>query len=76
MYLTSLLESSIYVETLLLAREIWDLRKKYICSIINGKLMIALLMEKILSRATFPPKEESYEEYLERDETYEALDAV
>lgn len=43
---------------------------------LNGKLMIALLMEKILSRATFPPKEESYEEYLERDETYEALDAV
>ncbi len=33
---------------------------------LNGKLMIALLMEKKLSRATFFPKEESYEEYLER----------
>ena len=43
---------------------------------LNGKLMIALLIEKIIGRATFPPKEESFAEYLERDEVYEALDAV
>lgn len=43
---------------------------------LNGKLMIALLMEKIIGRATFSPKLESFEEYLERDEVYEALGAV
>ena len=50
--------------------------EKSIFAWLNGKLMIALLMEKKLSRATFPPKEESYEEYLERDEAYETLDVV
>jgi hypothetical protein len=43
---------------------------------LNGKLMIALLMEKIIGRATFSPKGESFEEYLERDEVYEALTSV
>ncbi|XME04312.1 IS4 family transposase [Lachnospiraceae bacterium C1.1] len=40
---------------------------------LNGKLMIALLMEKIIGRVSFSPTEESFEEYLERDEVYEAL---
>ncbi len=43
---------------------------------LNGKLMIALLMEKIISRATFPPTEESFKEYLARDEVYEALNTI
>ena len=43
---------------------------------LNGKLMIALLMEKIIGRASFSPTGESFEEYLERDEVYEALTAV
>ena len=36
---------------------------------LNGKLMIALLIEKVISRVSFfpKPKTESYEEYLERD---------
>ena len=38
----------------------------------NGKLMIALLLEKIISKTVFSPKEkqELYEEYLERTEIY------
>ncbi len=39
---------------------------------LNGKLMIALLIEKMVGRAAFPPKEESFEEYLARDEDCEA----
>ena len=36
---------------------------------LNGKLMIALLIEKVISRVSFfpKPKTESYEEYLERN---------
>ena len=36
---------------------------------LNCKLMIALLIEKVISRVSFFPKSktESYEEYLERD---------
>ena len=39
---------------------------------LNGKLMIALLLEKIISKTIFSPKEkqELYEEYLERTEIY------
>lgn len=39
---------------------------------LNGKLMIALLIEKLLGRATFSPTAESFEEYLARGEDYEA----
>ena len=35
---------------------------------LNGKMMIALLIEKIMSEASFPPTGESFEEYLARDE--------
>ena len=43
---------------------------------LNGKLMIALLIEKMVGRATFPPEEESFEEYLARDEDCEATAAM
>ena len=48
-----------------------DLPKKTTESIfswLNGKLMIALLMEKMLGDALFSPYHESYEEYLEGDQ--------
>ena len=38
---------------------------------LNGKLMIALLIEKMVGRATFSPEAESFEEYLARDEDCE-----
>ena len=39
-----------------------------IFSWLNGKLMIALLIEKMMSKMSFPPKEEFAPECLERDE--------
>ena len=47
-------------------------KEESIFSWLNGKLMIALLIEKIISKASFFPKtkEESYEEYLERNQIY------
>ena len=43
---------------------------------LNGKIMIALLIELVISKATFPPKGESFEEYLARDEEGNSLDDV
>ena len=43
---------------------------------LNGKLMIALLIEKMVGRATFSPEAESFEEYLARDEDCEATVVV
>ena len=44
-------------------------REESIFSWLNGKIMIALLIEKIISKVSFFPKtkEESYEEYLQRN---------
>ena len=39
-----------------------------IFSWLNGKLMIALLIERMLSKDSFPPEAQSFEEYLEGDE--------
>lgn len=42
--------------------------KESVFAWLNGKLMVALLIEKIVSEASFPPTHESFEEYLEGDE--------
>jgi hypothetical protein len=42
--------------------------EKSIFSWLNGKLMIALLIEKMISKAVFPPWPDGDEEYMERDE--------
>ena len=41
---------------------------KSIFSWLNGKLMIALLIESIIGNADFSPFDDYYEEYMERDE--------
>ena len=43
---------------------------------LNGKIMIALLIELVISKETFLPKGESFEEYLARDEDGNSLDDV
>ena len=45
---------------------------KSIFSWLNGKLMIALLIESIIGNADFSPFDDYYEEYMERDEDGEA----
>lgn len=42
--------------------------ERSIFSWLNGKLMIALLIEKMMGKADFSPSEYIYEEYMERDE--------
>ena len=47
-------------------------KEESIFSWLNGKLMIALLLEKIISKTVFSPEtdKESYEEYLERTQIF------
>ena len=47
--------------------------EKSIYAWLNGKLMVALLIESMLSHADFSPCAEDEEEYLERDEDFELV---